>query len=158
MQLLTNFRVLPAWFGYYPHNSGTTRIIGYYPLDSGTTRIMRVIPAGTNVGLRVVRVRVKTAGTRKKNPLPITSWGILYVEHSSITHWMYDHCKCIHSRISKVKYHVAWRLSNGHQLDRQSGSFTQQFRVSKTQLQYSAPHKLYPSVHMHNAFCACVQW
>ena len=46
--------VLPALFGYYPH-------------DSGTTRIMRVIPAGTNVGLRVMRVRVKPAGTRKKN-------------------------------------------------------------------------------------------
>ena len=34
---------------------------------------MRVIPAGTNVGLRVVRVRVKPAGTRKKKPLPITN-------------------------------------------------------------------------------------
>ena len=55
MQLLASFRVLPALFGYYQHDSGTTRIIG------------------TNVGLQVVRVRVKPAGTRKKNPLPITT-------------------------------------------------------------------------------------
>ena len=45
--------VLPALFGYYPHYLGTTRI-------------MRVIPAGTNVGLRVMQVRVNPAGTCKK--------------------------------------------------------------------------------------------
>ena len=66
MHLLANFR-------QNPHHAGTTRIIRYYPHDSGTTQIMWAIPAGTNLGLWVLWVWVKPAGTRKKNPLPITT-------------------------------------------------------------------------------------
>ena len=76
---------------------------GWNPHHAGTTCLMRLIPAGTNLGLRVLQARVTLTDTRrKKNPLPITTMWTHLIDHDE---------RCNHSGSNQKIYNKdnIWR-------------------------------------------------